>query len=83
LQYNLVRPVVHRVGERVVRLGTLLVLPDFHRAIKLLPELEVDFRDTKAPNKVPRDKRIIELLSRVKGREELRLGDDVCMVSRA
>lgn len=80
LQYDLVRPVVHCLGERVILLGALLVPPDFHLAIKLPPELEVDFRDAKAPNKVPCDKRIIELLSRVIGRKELRLGDGFSVV---
>ena len=83
LQYDLVRPVMHRLGERVIRLGALLVLPNFHLGIELPPELEVDTRDTKAPNKVPGDKCIVELLSRVIGREKLRLGDDVCIVSHA
>ena len=83
LKYDLVRPIVHRLGELVVRLGTLLVLANFHFAVKLAPELEVDLCDTKAPDKVPCDKCIIELLSRVEGREELWLGDDVCVVSRA
>ena len=77
LQYDLIRPVVHCLGERVILLGALLVRADFHLAIKLPPELEVDFRHTKAPNEVPCDKRIIELLSRVIGRKELRLGDEL------
>jgi hypothetical protein len=83
LQYDLVCPIVYRLNELVIRLGTLLVLANFHVAVKLPPELEVDLCDTNAPNKVPCDKRIVELLSRVEGREELWLGDDVCFVSRA
>jgi hypothetical protein len=71
------RPVAHCLGERVIRLEALLVLPDFHLAIELPPEHEVDFHDTKVPNKVPCDKCIIELLSRVIGRKELRLGDEL------
>jgi hypothetical protein len=71
---------VHCIGERDIRLGAVLVP---HLAIRLPPEFEVDFRETKAPNKVPHDKRIIDLLNRVMGHKELRLGDKLWILSRA
>lgn len=81
LQHDLVCPFVHRLGERVVRLGALLVPPDLHGGVDLPPELEVNAGYVKRTDEVPRDERVVELLSRVKGRRELWLSDDVNVVS--
>ena len=81
LQHNLVCPIMHRVGELLIRLGTLLVRPNLHFGVELPPELEVNTGHLEVANKVPCGKRVVELFSRVEGGEKLRLGDDVFIVS--
>ena len=82
LQHDLVRPVMHRVGELLVRLRALLVRPDFDLGVELPPELEVDLCHLEIANQVPRDERVVELFSRVEGGEKLRLGEDIYVVNR-
>jgi hypothetical protein len=77
LQHDLVRPVMHRVCELLVRLGALLVRPDLDLGVELSPELEVDLCHLEMANNVPRNERVVELFSRVEGGEKLRLGEGV------
>ena len=73
LEDDLVRPVARVVGQDLVALGTLLIPHDRDTRIELLPELERDWRDIDVANLVPRGERIVQLLSRIVGSEELRL----------
>jgi len=80
-QHGLVRLVMYCFNERVKRHGlrALLVLPDFHLAIKNCRQnLRLTFATLiRLPIRSQVKKRTIELLSQVKGRKKLRLGEEL------
>lgn len=75
LQDDLVRPVARVLSQDLVAVGALPVSHDRDARIELLPELERDGRDLDVADLVPRDERVVKLLRRVVGGEELRLWD--------